>query len=335
MSRIPLGLVALGAAGLAAVPLGTASAAVDPLVERRLAASRAPATGDVAVRPQGRAVQAVAGRLPPQVAYSVRARNGSAVVRMDPRDGSARTLVAADRYGPELTAEAWSAARLRVYYSLFSAIVDVGETPFPGVDSVPQTGGSPAREVPGAKALDVSHDGESVVYQRNEGASSNLFLAERGGTGERRLTGAGGFAPRFSQDDSSVVFSRSPRGGSSQADLYTIGADGSGIRRVTARADTDDYLGAYSPDGQRVLFTRVLRSSGASSVYSVGVDGQGLRLVRRGAEAPDWAANGWLSYLLVGDDRRMQIVLRAPGLAGRESQLTRETSAITAVRFAR
>ena len=81
MRRLSLGLVSLGtASALAVVPLGPASAAQDPVAELREAArAAAPAAGDVRARPSGRAVKAVAGTLPPQIAYSVIAANGSAV----------------------------------------------------------------------------------------------------------------------------------------------------------------------------------------------------------------------------------------------------------------
>ena len=62
--------------------------------------------------------------------------------------------------------------------------------------------------------------------------------------------------------------------------------------------------------------------------------------VRADASDPDWASNGWISYRTLRGGRTAsepvvsQIAVRAPGLTSRESVLTRETSAITAVRFA-
>lgn len=339
MRRLSLGLLALGVAGpLAAVPLvagsiGPAAAAESP-VDRLQRSVQAQPSGDVAVRPRGRAIPSRTGaaHLPPQMTYSVLAPNGTAVVRINPQDGQVRSVAAAGRTGPVLSAEAWSASLSRIFYSA------TRERLASSVDSVPQAGGPAVREAVAEAGADVSRDGRRIVFAREEGATTNIFIADRGGANARRLTGAGGLAPRFSQDGSRIVFSRLLGSGDAvQADLFTIRADGTGLARVTGRTDTDDLLAAFSPDGRRLLFTRLVEAGDDLdvAVYSVGVDGRGLRLVRPDAAAPDWSANGWLTYLSVQGDGATQVLVRAPGLSSRDMQLTRETSVVTAVRFAR
>lgn len=318
------------------MPLSGAAAAVDgtePLLRRGPAVAPESAEG-FAQRPQGRAVQSAADT-PPQIAYSVsNGRGASAVVRLNPLTGRVRTVIASGG-GELLSVQAWSAADGRISYS--RTIADEGR-----VDSVPQAGGAARAELADASSADVAPNGRTVVFSRSEGRVANLFAAGRGGTGVRRLTGAGGFSPRFSADGSQVVFSRALRSGSTtQADLFTLRTDGTGLRRVTATRAVDELIGSFSPDGRRLLFSGIATDAerASFSVYSVGVDGRGVRLVERNAFASDWAANGWVTYLSFGGQSQAfgqdQVVVRAPGRTGRRTVLTRETSFIDAVRFAR
>lgn len=261
--------------------------------------------------------------------------DGSAVVRLDPTSGAVRTVVSTSSTGPTLVADAWSAATSRIFYTRSGP----GERAALAVDSVAQAGGRSRRELTGGFSSDVSRDGRRIVYLRDERRVTNLFVADRGGRNERRLTGAGGYSPRFSADGRRIVFSRfAPTpDGQEQIALFTIRPDGSGLTRVTRQADVLDDDATFSPDGRRLLFTRTETRFGVRGLYSVGLDGRGLRLVRANADAADWASNGWLTYAVfpTRDAPTQQVAVRAPGLRGRESILTRETSSLTDLHFAR
>lgn len=308
--------------------------------------------GDVRHRPLGVPARSTAATgTPPQIAYGVVQRPeslsdpvdaASAVVRLDPLSGRARTVVATR--GRYLSVAAWSDDRARIYYGV-TRLTPTGNILGQDVDSVPQAGGRARRERSVAFDLDVSRAGDRLVYVRREQLGdreeTNLFTSDAAGRGERRLTGAGGFAPRFSPNGRRVVFTRDlpttdPRG---QAEVFTIGTDGTGLTRVTRTTTSDEISGAFSPDGRRLLLTRYRDSTRRQDVWSVGVDGRGLRLVRASASDPDWAANGWISYLTrrgtsSGDDLSTQVAVRAPGAAGLETVLTRERSLVSGVRFA-
>lgn len=240
--------------------------------------------------------------------------------------------------GQLLTVGAWSDDRARIYYDVVNVTSEYAVSGV-RVDSVRQGGGGARRERGAASDLDVSRSGDRLVHTRQEGRVSNVFTSDAAGRGERRVTGAGGISPRFSADGRRIVFSRFlPTGDISQYEVFTVRTDGTGLTRVTGDRSAQDIGGGFSPDGRRVLFTRY--SVSGSGVYSVGIDGRGLRLVRANATDPDWAANGWISYLTSntprpdGQGQRSQITLRAPGLRGAETVLIRERNLITGVRFA-
>jgi len=75
-------------------------------------------------------------------------------------------------------------------------------------------------------------------------------------------------------------------------EIYVVGADGSGLRRLTDnwRSEREPV---WSPDGRKILFTR------SSDVYVMNADGGGQRNLTRSAThphatdtAPEWSPDG-------------------------------------------
>jgi len=89
-----------------------------------------------------------------------------------------------------------------------------------------------------------------------------------------------------------LVFERETRDGS---DMFTIGADGSGLTRLTLLRGTQGDS-SWSPDGSKVAFTRARDPErGPYEIWAVNADGSGLkRLTRhRGFSiAPAWSPDG-------------------------------------------
>lgn len=89
-----------------------------------------------------------------------------------------------------------------------------------------------------------------------------------------------------------LVFERPTRDG---ADLFTVGADGSGLTRLTRLRGTEGDA-SWSPDGSHVAFARARDpEDGPYEIWAVNADGSGLkRLTRhRGFSiAPAWSPDG-------------------------------------------
>ena len=84
--------------------------------------------------------------------------------------------------------------------------------------------------------------------------------------------------PSWSPDGRWLVFESRRHG---DAELYVIGADGSGERRLTWSRG-DDTHAAWSPDGSTIVFDS--NRDGAWNLYVIGPDGSGeRRLTQRGS----------------------------------------------------
>jgi Tol biopolymer transport system component len=261
--------------------------------------------------------------VPPQLAFSIASSTSSELYTIDPATGTKHKLAAG---AGELDVAAWSRTTSRVYYA---HLTDTGPDSTTGqVDSVPDTGGAPRNEIPAdAESADLSPDGTTYVFERD----GQLWTMRAAGGLPNRLTGAGGLKPRFSPDGTRIVFTRNLGKEVDQLDVFTVGVDGSGLKRITGAANID-VSGAYSPDGKRLLFTRLSRD-GVPAVYAVNVDGTHLRLVTDGAADPDWASNGWIGYEAIDDNDTAQLAVRSPGVPGTETLLTNNGLDTVSLRF--
>lgn len=114
-----------------------------------------------------------------------------------------------------------------------------------------------------------SADGQTIAFSRLAGAGdglrqATLYLADADGANVRQLGSAPlrGVSPAWSPDGTHLAFisfddrndppcpaDACPPSG----ELYVVGADGSGLRRLT-RSSADDEHPSWSPDGKRIAF---------------------------------------------------------------------------------
>jgi Tol biopolymer transport system component len=122
-----------------------------------------------------------------------------------------------------------------------------------------------------------------IVYvgHRRDPGDLDLHLVREDGSGARALTvnGVGEFDPAWSPDGRFVAYSRA-RGKAS--DVWVIGSDGGGARRVVADAGSP----TWSPDGTRIAVER------AGDIWVAALDGSPPAQLTSGPETdadPDWS----------------------------------------------
>jgi Tol biopolymer transport system component len=131
-----------------------------------------------------------------------------------------------------------------------------------GVVSVIPAGGGTARRVGtgSGNAVDPawSPDGTMIAYAfRNPGTPiREIYVMRADGTGIRRLTNLGNVsaAPAWAPDGRRIAFESNARDG--HYEIYTVGLDGKGLRRVTRSASSDTLEPAWSPNGRELTFSR-------------------------------------------------------------------------------
>lgn len=181
-----------------------------------------------------------------------------------------------------------------------------------------------------------SPDGRRLILVRSTDGqrSFRLYIVDPSGRGLRALTPKRGLvasSPSWSPNGRWIAFTGSGGiFGECKGDLFLIRPDGTGLRRVLARASSP----AWSPDGRRFAFVRgnaihVASSSGRgvrrlvvgfhpdwspdgrrlafmreiggrTRVFVVGATGRGVRLLTRARDFqldPDWSPDGrWIAY---------------------------------------
>jgi TolB protein len=114
------------------------------------------------------------------------------------------------------------------------------------------------RNRPGAGEAHWSPDGKLILYSTicffgdcgpsTPRTGSQLFTIRPDGTANRRLTHVRGNAYNgdWSPDGKKIVLARNPRGGPF-GDLWTMNADGTGMRRITHRLRLDAHNPNWGP----------------------------------------------------------------------------------------
>jgi Tol biopolymer transport system component len=130
------------------------------------------------------------------------------------------------------------------------------------------------------------------------GAVVLATAASAGAAGSPWQPVIGNDSPSWSPDGRQIAFTSFRNG---FGDIYVIGVDGRGERRLTTHASHDDHP-AWSPDGTRIAF--VANRNGNPDIYVMNADGTGQRRVTTspGREYyPGWSPDG--SRLVFQSDR--------------------------------
>lgn len=123
-----------------------------------------------------------------------------------------------------------------------------------------------------------SPGGDAIVYASTAGGSTQVWIMNADGSGQRPLTSGSGpgypdaNVPSFSPDGSAIVFWSGFE--TRYGEVWMMNADGSNRRRLT---DTPDPRNADNPawssDGRRVFFASNRRAENAVDIWAANVEG--------------------------------------------------------------
>ena len=137
----------------------------------------------------------------------------------------------------------------------------------------------------------LSPDGATLLFSSNRSGEQALWTAKADGSGPRLLFGdpAGGShpgTPAWSPDGKTIVFAMRPAGSAdeNESEIYTIAADGSGLKRLTD-APGDDSHPHWSADGRRIFFNSARATPDLKAewgkqwidIYAMAADGGEVR----------------------------------------------------------
>jgi Tol biopolymer transport system component len=164
-----------------------------------------------------------------------------------------------------------------------------------GIRQLTNNGGpdkSPAWSPDGSKIafthVEMHHSGMEHAF-----FSTDIYLINTNGSDLVRLTRTGHESSAAWSPDGSKIAFESTRDGNSE--IYLMGADGSGITRLTHRA-ANDYDPAWSPDGTKIAFdSDPPGCCGNFDIYLMNADGSALTQLTRDVHddsGPTWSPDG-------------------------------------------
>jgi Tol biopolymer transport system component len=135
---------------------------------------------------------------------------------------------------------------------------------------------------------ELSPDGRTIAFQQAHEGFSTIQLVDVDDSKERTLV-AGAF-PSWSPDGSSITFNAPGVGG--VGDIWTIGADGTGLTNLTQTASGESRPD-WSPNGQKIAFQS--NRSGNQDIWIMDADGSNPVPITNSTfsdQAPDWSPSG-------------------------------------------
>jgi TolB protein len=147
-----------------------------------------------------------------------------------------------------------------------------------------------------------SPDGKAIAFSREDHGIGHIWIMNADGSGSRQLTQGqeDDFGPSFSPDASRIVFSRRVNaaglrpGSAASVEVLTMTIDGRDVRRLTNNRKPD-WEASFSPDGQRILFSR-----GSQFFLTMALDGTQEVQIGKGA-SPAYSPDGKKVIFISGE----------------------------------
>jgi hypothetical protein len=138
-------------------------------------------------------------------------------------------------------------------------------------------------EIIGEQA-DWAPDSQRIVYRSGRNNQTGIWISNRTDSGHFRITSGGTDSfPAWSPDGETIAFSRDVGG---NVDIYTVGIDGSNLKRLTD-APGHDTLPLYLPTGEIVF--RSARTGGWAIWKMAGDGSEQVQIIANAPVGPDWS----------------------------------------------
>ncbi|MFF2012414.1 hypothetical protein ACFVWY_25485 [Streptomyces sp. NPDC058195] len=186
--------------------------------------------------------------------------------------------------------------------------------------------------------------GDLMVFTSlRDSVRPQVYVREADGSVRKLTSDRDAAHPELSPDGRTVVFDSEERGadGTAQRELWTVGVDGNGLRRLTDTRNNETSP-TFSPDGTRIAYSCDSGPGGTGLIYERRVEGGAARVVNEApgdATEPAWnpvdddAHRSQIAYTLTTkkDDPRLWVTKGRPGtdrqLLGGEQAAWRTRSA--------
>ena len=121
-----------------------------------------------------------------------------------------------------------------------------------------------------------SPDGRRITFTSDRDGDLEVYTMRPNGSNVRQLTfnDASEFHPDWSPDGGQITFTSDRNG---NFEVYVMDADGTNPTNVTANPDGDDGVSAWSPDGEKIVFT-----SREFDIFTMNADGSNKVGLTRG-----------------------------------------------------
>jgi TolB protein len=136
-----------------------------------------------------------------------------------------------------------------------------------------------------------SPDGSKMAFVSTRQGGPHVFIQDMNSGQVRRLTYSGTYntQPSWSPNGDKILYSSMQKSG--EINIFSIGADGSGLLQLTSGSRNNEYP-SWSPDGSMIVFSST--RDGRRKLYVMNADGTNQKpLLRMEGEQqqPSWSVN--------------------------------------------